>query len=100
MNKRKRKKQLMKLNKSYSNHIQLSGNNGGDILEITDCGDGTCHLFVGRSCVVEIDCIVPNEFITIALGKVVIDSGSIQDFLHTTKYDEEYINQLCSKVRK
>ena len=74
LNKRLMKK-IMKKNLTLSSCVNLTGNKGGDILQIIDNQDGTIHLRVGSSCVMIINQVVPVEFLTGLISNVMLDNN-------------------------
>ena len=59
----------------------LTGNNGGDYLNIELIEDGVIRLEVGSECCVSISQNVPVEFITAALTKIIDIYGSPENFI-------------------
>ena len=83
-----------------TNRLHLEGNNGGDYLVIEPLPDGRIHLEVGHCCVVDIDHIVPVEFITSVLSAAVIEHGSVQAVMGAMRWDHDYTEHLVAQVEK
>jgi hypothetical protein len=79
--------------------IRLEGNKGGDFVEITPIEGERVYLRCGCSCVMVIDKVVPNEFLSIALNDCILQHGSIQEYLNQINYDEVYKQELVNKVK-
>lgn len=78
--------------------LYVEGNNGGDYIEIYDLGNGIVDLQVGHCCVNYINQIVPVEFITTTLAKIVEDREII-DVIKAIGLDAEYTLSLIEKLR-
>jgi len=74
------------------------GNGGGDEIQIKNLGDGRLHLKVGHSCVYTIDAIVPVEFVTTALTRIVDDFNGINGFIKQLDWRDEFKRQLLEAV--
>lgn len=84
--------------------LSLTGNNGGDVLEIklidTDNRDNAViHLRVGHCCVMVIDQIVPIEFVTAMLVQAVLNAGSVEEALMSVNWPEDLLEKLIAKTR-
>lgn len=79
--------------------LQVEGNNGGDILEITEVDDGIIHLRSGSCCVMDIDSEVPVEFITGIINKTMLEfNGDIEEIIDSFGWEKEFKNKLKDKV--
>ena len=78
--------------------VYLEGNKGGDFVEITPMKCERVYLRCGCSCVMMIDAIVPNEFLSIVLNDCIMQHGSVKEYLDQINYDEIYKQKLISKV--
>lgn len=96
MNKRIRNKLLKQRNKE----IEVSGNNGGDIFKIINNDDGTVRLFIGHCCVVIIDKIVPVEFLTATLAKIILEhDNNVYSIISDFDWDEKFKEELKKKMK-
>lgn len=103
MNTRQRKKHLKKQLKRLGadkNHIYIDGNKGGDFVEITKLTDDTIYLNSACSCVSTVDCVVPNEFLSMLLAECLIKHGSVENFIMQTDYADEYKVELMGKIKR
>lgn len=78
--------------------VYLEGNKGGDFVEITPMKGERVYLRCGCSCVMMIDAIVPNEFLSIVLNDCIMQHGSIKEYLNQINYDEIYKQKVIRKV--
>lgn len=80
--------------------IYLEANNGGDLVEIEKLEDNTIHLKSGSSCVTSIDAIVPVEFLTKAIERIMLDNDcDINKVIDSFEWREEYKGVLKGKVK-
>lgn len=98
MNNRQRKKRLKKSLKDGQPTIILYGNKNGDFVEIVPLKNDRIYLHCGCSCVIMTDLIVPNEFLSLLINDCILTHGSIENFLKSINYDEEYKKELISKI--
>lgn len=98
MNNRKRKKRLKKALRDEHPKIILNGNKHGDFVEIVPLKDDRIYLHCGCSCVVMTNQIIPNEFLSLLINDCIINHGSVENFLKSVNYDEEYKKELISKI--
>lgn len=61
--------------------IRLEGNKGGNFVELIPMKNDRVYLHSGCGCVVTIDAVVPNEFLSILLRDCILDYGSVKDTL-------------------
>lgn len=91
---------MMKKNQAFNGVISADGNNGGDILEIHDNQDGTLHMRSGHCCVMTIDKIVPVEFVTALLSKVMLEhNNDISSIIDSFDWSESFKDELKRKVK-
>ena len=99
MNKRLIKK-MIKKRQQFDGAIAAYGNNGGDLLELYDNLDGTLYLKSGHCCVMTIEKIVPIEFITALLSKVMLEhNNDINSIIDSFGWKQSYKDELKKKVR-
>ena len=78
---------------------RLTGNNGGDTLEITELPDGMVHLLLEHSCLTLVDRPVPIEVITSLLGGVIMNHRGIKEaFEAEVAWPRKYKNKLMEKM--
>lgn len=100
MNKRLVKK-MKKKKEQFNGTIFAEGNNGGDIIEIEHLEDGRLYLKSGSCCVMMIDKIVPVEFLTGILRKVMLEHNEdINSVIEWLGWGEDFTKELQSKVSK
>ena len=98
-----KKRNLKKIKKRKSNHYSLyaEGNNGGDVIKIIDNHDGTIYLFSGHCCVVDVQCIVPVEFLTAIINDVMLNNDcNVKKVIDSFKWDESFKTELKLKVNE
>lgn len=99
MNKRLIKK--MKKNQAFNGDVFAEGNNGGDFIKIEHLEDGRLYLSVGSCCVMVLDNIVPVEFLTGVLDKVMLEhNGDINSVVDSFGWNQSYKDELKKKISK
>lgn len=98
MNRRKRNKRLKKRLRDEQPRIFLDGNKHCDFVDIIPLKNDRIYLRCGCSCVVMTDVIVPNEFLSLLINECIMNHGSVENFLKSVNYDEEYKKELISKI--
>lgn len=93
-------KRLRKKYTKRDNSLTLSGNNGGDILELLPLENDKVYIRSGCSCVMDLDMVVPNEFLTLIIKDCMLKYGTVENYLKTINYDEEYKSELIGKLGK
>ena len=76
----KEKKWLKRRLRDKQRRIMLEGNKGGDFVELIPMENNRVYLHSGCSCVVAIDMVVPNEFLSILLKDCILDYGSVREY--------------------
>lgn len=76
----------------------LKGNKGGDFVHFVPMKDNRVYILSGCSCVISLNAIVPNEFLSILIEKCILKYGSVENFIMSTTYDETYKRDLISKI--
>jgi hypothetical protein len=100
MNKRLSKKVLKRKN-LQKGYIYADGNNGGDIIEIEEKGNGLIRISSASCCVYDLNAIVPTEFITAIINNKMLEhNGDINSVIDSFAWNAEYKDKLKSKVRK
>lgn len=94
----KEKKWLKRRLRDRQPRIMLEGNKGGDFIELIPMENGRVYLHSGCSCVMTIDMVVPNEFLSILLKECILDYGSVREYLESIDYNDDYKRELISKV--
>lgn len=79
--------------------VCLYGNGSGDFVELKPLDDGLVYLKLGHCCLIEIDHVVPVEFITALIAGAVIEAGSLEEALRKTHWNPEFLDQLCAKIK-
>lgn len=77
--------------------IRLEGNKGGNFVELIPMKNDRVYLHSGCGCVVTIDAVVPNEFLSILLRDCILDYGSVKEYLEAANYDEDYRSELIKR---
>lgn len=92
--------------------LVLDGNSGGDRIELSIAGgtvwspregclsveDALLRLTVGHCCVIDIDAVVPVEFLTGILSKVVTEQGGIEGAIRWIGWSGDFTQGLIDKV--
>lgn len=79
--------------------MQLSGNKGWDIFDITDHKDGTVHLKSGSCGVITINRRVPVELLSATVEKMFLEYGSVENIIDSFGWDEEFKQELKEKCK-
>lgn len=96
MRKRQIKKRLRDMNQP---RLCLEGNNYGDFTSLTPMKDDRVYLRSGCSCVMSVDEVVPNEFLSLLIRDCILQYGSVTGYLESINYDDDYKKNLISKVK-
>ncbi len=78
--------------------MRIEGNNGGDYIDIEPIKGNVIKLEVGHSCGVYLRLIVPVEFMTLAIAKVMDDFGGVEDFIQSSSWPVDFKNSLISQI--
>lgn len=97
MRKRQIKKRLRDMNQP---ELCLEGNNYGDFTSLIPMKNDRVYLRSGCSCVITVDEIVPNEFLSLLISDCILQYGSVTGYLESISYDDSYKQKLISKVGK
>ena len=99
LNKRQIKKRLKK-KQWFSGFVNAEGNNGGDFIVIEDRGNGLLYIRSGSCCVMTIDAIVPVEFLTSTLERVLLENDlDVKKVIDTSGWSTPFREELKAKVR-
>jgi hypothetical protein len=84
-----------------NNKIRVYGNNGGDILEIEDSGDGVIKISSESCCVYDLQSIeVPVEFMTGLIAKTMLEYGAIDKIIDSFEWSTDFKEQLKCKIKQ
>lgn len=83
--------------------IEVSGNNGGDLLSIYDNKDDTITIQSGHCCVMDMSYVLPVEVVTGIFNRLMMDNNG--DINKVTDYalsghNSQYVSMLKSKIHK
>ena len=99
MNKRLIKKMSAK-KQAFEGSVYAYGNNGADILDISNLEEGMVYLGVGSCCVMTLEKAVPVEFVTGLISKAMLDhNGDINSIIDSFGWEQSYKDELKEKVR-
>ncbi len=94
------KKRMKQRVKNQVIKISTSGNKGGDILDIVLRDNELLHIRSGHCCVMTIDKVVPVEFMTALLSKVMLENDNdIGKIIDSFDWSQEYKDELKKKVK-
>ena len=92
------KKRAIKKLRNKEKIFSIEGNKGGDFVEIQTIKDDRIYIKSGCSCVMSIDSVVPNEFLSILISDCMLKYGSVENFIEQSNYDKEYKDELIAKI--
>lgn len=84
----------------------MSANNDADYVVIEAVEDSMCHIEIGHCCVVELDVVVPLEWLTGILSGVISDTcKNVKDNVPLMLYDrfatwkEPFKSEIRAKIK-
>jgi hypothetical protein len=80
--------------------LMLEGNNGGDIFDLKDLGDGLIDLRVGHCCVVCVERVVPVELLTRVMDEALTKHGSVEGVFRDSGWPGDFVEELIDKMRQ
>lgn len=86
------------LRDSQQSKLYLEGNHGGDFVSLIPLKNDRVYLRSGSGCVVSVDSIVPNEFLSLLISDCILQYGSVAEYLKAINYGDIYKKELISKV--
>lgn len=87
-----------KLRDKNNNMLCITGNNYGDFVEITPMVNDRIYIHSGHCCVTDLDKIIPNEVLSMMINQIVMDYGSVEEFVKQSGFDKDYKNELLAKI--
>lgn len=78
--------------------IRAEGNNGGDILTITQKDEGTLYVECGHCCVYIFNGLLPVEILTALIQEAMRRHGSLENFIRQFGWSEDFTEKLAAKI--